>query len=499
MTLLFDSSEWNFDTIERIHDACEVEARKLKLNWYPNQLEIINSEQMVDAYSSIGLPVMYHHWSFGKHFSQDWNNYKRGYSGLAYEIVINSNPCISYLMEQNSSTMQTLVIAHAAFGHNHFFKNNYLFQQWTDADGILDYLIFAKNYIDEIERKEGKQVVEEFLNSCHALMNYGVNRYKKPRKLRVDEEKRRKQDREEYEHSRVDELYHLYSKPEEKPKVEDKELLDEPEENILYFCEKNAFRLKEWQRECIRIVRRLATYFYPQPLTKVMNEGCASFVHHKIMTNLHDSGQINDGSYLEFLSSHSNVLFQPDFDDKRYRSLNPYKLGFEIFRDIERICTNPTEEDKYWLPDICNQDPTEVFLHVVANYRDESFVQQFLSPKLIRDMKLFRLVDDTEKSFYNIKTIHNEEGYRDIKETLARNYEREAYVPKIEVIARNKYTRTLTLQYTEYLERKLGSIEDVMQHVRNLWGDHVILINDNGSSVERDTQEDFMLGHNYVY
>jgi spore cortex formation protein SpoVR/YcgB (stage V sporulation) len=496
--LLFDSSEWNFETIERIYDACEEEARILKLDWYPNQLEIINSEQMVDAYSSIGLPVMYHHWSFGKHFSQTWNSYQKGYQGLAYEIVINSNPCISYLMEQNSSTMQALVIAHAAFGHNHFFKNNYLFKTWTDAESITDYLIFAKNYIEEMERKEGKDVVEEFLNSCHALMNYGVNRYKKPRKLRVDEEKKRKKDREDYEQSRVDELYRLYAKPEEKDDKEESEYLKEPEENILYFCEKHAFKLKPWQRECIRIVRKLAAYFYPQPLTKVMNEGCASFVHYKIMTAMHEKGKISDGHYLEFLSSHANVLYQPDFSSKRYNGLNPYKLGFEIFRDIERICLNPTEEDKYWSPDICNQDPKDVFLDVVANYRDESFVQQFLSPKVIRDMRLFRLVDDTDRSFYNIKSIHNEDGYRDIRETLARQYEREAYIPKIEVIARNKYTRTMTLRYTEHLGRKLKSVDEVMHHVRNLWGDHVVLTNENGMTTEKVDTPDLYGGAYYV-
>ena len=99
---------------------------------------------MLDAYASIGMPLFYKHWSFGKHFAQHEALYRKGLRGLAYEIVINSNPCISYIMEENTATMQTLVIAHAAFGHNHFFKNNYLFQQWTDADGILDYLEFAK-------------------------------------------------------------------------------------------------------------------------------------------------------------------------------------------------------------------------------------------------------------------------------------------------------------------------------------------------------------------
>ncbi|MEL4395665.1 SpoVR family protein, partial [Shewanella algae] len=84
----------------------------------PNQLEIITSEQMLDAYSSIGMPVFYRHWSFGKRFSIDEQMYRKGYAGLAYEIVINSNPCIAYLMEENSMTMQTLVMAHASFGHN---------------------------------------------------------------------------------------------------------------------------------------------------------------------------------------------------------------------------------------------------------------------------------------------------------------------------------------------------------------------------------------------
>ena len=89
------------------------------------------AEQMLDAYSSIGMPHMYRHWSFGKHFVRDEAHYKKGQRALAYEIVINSDPCINYIMEENSMTMQTLVLAHAAMGHNHFFKNNYLFREWT--------------------------------------------------------------------------------------------------------------------------------------------------------------------------------------------------------------------------------------------------------------------------------------------------------------------------------------------------------------------------------
>ena len=112
------------------------------------------------------MPLFYRHWSFGKQFVRNEALYRKGWQGLAYEIVINSNPCVVYLLEENTATMQTLVVAHAAFGHNHFFKNNYVFKQWTDADGILDYLAFAKNYIAECEDRHGAAEVETRAGRC---------------------------------------------------------------------------------------------------------------------------------------------------------------------------------------------------------------------------------------------------------------------------------------------------------------------------------------------
>ena len=150
--LLFDGADWNFETMRRTYDAIETIALKdLKLDIYPNQIEIISSEQMLDAYSSTGMPLMYRHWSFGKSFVREERMYRKGFRGLAYEIVINSNPCISYNMEENTMATQTLVMAHAAFGHNHFFKNNHLFRMWTAADGILDYLEYARGFIADCE------------------------------------------------------------------------------------------------------------------------------------------------------------------------------------------------------------------------------------------------------------------------------------------------------------------------------------------------------------
>ena len=113
--MLFSGSDWNFHTLSRAYDAIEeIALEDLHLDVYPAQIEIISSEQMLDAYSSVGMPLMYRHWSFGKHFLYEERSIAKARRGLAYELVINSNPCIVYLMEENTMAMQALVTAHAA-------------------------------------------------------------------------------------------------------------------------------------------------------------------------------------------------------------------------------------------------------------------------------------------------------------------------------------------------------------------------------------------------
>ncbi|SQJ21585.1 Stage V sporulation protein involved in spore cortex synthesis (SpoVR) [Salmonella enterica subsp. enterica] len=190
-TRLSDGPDWTFDLLDVYLAEIDRVAKLYQLDTYPHQIEVITSEQMMDAYSSVGMPINYPHWSFGKKFIETERLYKHGQQGLAYEIVINSNPCIAYLMEENTITMQALVMAHACYGHNSFFKNNYLFRSWTDASSIVDYLIFARNYITRCEERYGVDEVEKLLDSCHALMNYGVDRYKRPQKISLQEEKAR--------------------------------------------------------------------------------------------------------------------------------------------------------------------------------------------------------------------------------------------------------------------------------------------------------------------
>ena len=304
---------------------------------------------MLDAYSSIGMPLMYRHWSFGKRFARDEAYYKRGMRSLAYELVINSDPCISYVMEENSMTMQALVIAHAAYGHNHFFKNNYQFQLWTQPDHIIDYLAFAKSYVAECEERYGQEAVESVLDAAHALMNQGVSRDLRPRPRNVAKrEQERAARRRAHEEATYDDIYRTLpeitreTRPKPTETQSEQRRLGLPEENLLYFLEKNAPKLEDWQRELLRIVRLLSQYFYPQRQTKMMNEGCATFVHYEIMNRLYERGQLTDGTMLEFLHSHSSVIFQPAFNDRRFSGLNPYALGFAMMNDIKRICTEPT-------------------------------------------------------------------------------------------------------------------------------------------------------------
>ena len=473
MSPISHGADWDFDLLERYHTAIAEVAAEFGLDTYPNQIEIITSEQMLDAYATTGLPVGYPHWSYGKEFIRNDQAYRRGMQGLAYEIVINSNPCIAYLMEENTMATQALVMAHASYGHNSFFKGNHLFRQWTSAEGIVDYLVFARRYVMDCEERHGAVAVEQVLDACHAMMAHGVDRYRRPAALTLKAETARSARRDAHRERDFNDLWRTLPENGSARTTESTEGFPaEPQENILYFVEKYSPKLEPWERELVRIVRKLAQYFYPQAQTKLMNEGWATFWHYTILNRLHEKGLVDDGFMLEFLKSHTNVVAQPAFDSPAYNGLNPYALGFALFSDLRRICETPDAEDREWFPQLAGSNWRVTLDFAMRNFKDESFIAQYLSPRLMREFHLFALADHREDDSLVVDSIHDERGYRRVRRLLAQQHAQEIRVPDVQIMRFDRHgDRSLTLRHLQRRGRPLtDAAVQVVAHLRRLWG-----------------------------
>lgn len=493
----------NFDTVIRTI------AEAFNLDIYPNQYKICSSEMMLDAYAHIGMPIMYKHWSFGKQYYQNKQAYAKGQMGLAYEIVINSNPCVSVNMIDNSSAMTFLVMAHAGQGHNSFFKGNYMFREWTDAEGILPYLRFAKDYIDKCYTQIGEEPVRQFLSSCHALQNMAVDKRRRPKASSYQSEA-----------ERLVELAKAFEKDfnpvldsNEKARRQAQNVIERNakrlrsridyssggEENLLYVLEKESIAAREsdmvagspWMVECIRIVRKIAQYFYPQKQTQVMNEGWASFWHHAICTVAYHKGYITTGQYMEIITSHTGVIAQPAYNSPYYSGgLNPYKLGFEMYRDIMFMARGPRtieEQKKYDEYDYANVfkhhvyrkdgeskpvlggDWLDVMHFAMRNFRDESFVEEYLSPKICADFGFFAIQDSDENPYY-LEVLGNQGNFEIIREKLALQYNLSKNEPQINAMGFDPFgDRTLHLKHLSENGAPLGeSAHKVMKHIHVL-------------------------------
>jgi stage V sporulation protein R len=230
--------------------------------------------------------------------------------------------------------------------------------------------------------------------------------------------------------------------------------------------------LQPWQREIVRIVRKISQYFYPQRQTQVMNEGWATFWHYTILNQLFDEGIVGNGFMMEFLQSHTNVVYQPPITSPHFNGINPYALGFAMMRDIRRICESPTDEDRAWFPDIAGSDWLKTLDFAMRNFKDESFIAQYLSPKLIRDFHFFSVLDDDKNENLYISAIHDESGYRHVRQQLADQYNLGGREPNIQVWSVNTHgDRALTLRHSQFQRRPLNQqAEEVLKHVTRLWG-----------------------------
>lgn len=203
-----------------------------------------------------------------------------------------------------------------------------------------------------------------------------------------------------------------------------------------------------------------------------MNEGWATFWHYTLLNHLYDEGKVNDGFMMEFLTSHTNVVYQPGFDSPYFNGINPYALGFNMFQDIKRICEDPTDEDREWFPDIAGKDWLDTLHFAMRDFKDESFIQQFLSPKLMREFHLFSIYDDEAADHYRVDAIHNDNGFRGIRETLARQYDLSVREPNIQITNVDvEGDRSVTLRHTQQDGMPLaGDTYEVLKHIHLLWG-----------------------------
>lgn len=436
--------EYNVSTLEEWNEIIENKATELGLEFYPQEFEIIGFNEMLGYEAYVGMPSKYPHWSYGKAYDKNKTLYSLNMTGLPYEMVINSNPCLAYLMRENTLLLQILTMAHV-YGHNDFFANNRLFVQGTNAKSVLEMFKLdaeiIRNYIND--PSIGYERVEKVLDAAHAI------RYQIPRVIGIKELSN------EEMKERIISSYNL--------KKENKGILDvdeeiefpdiskiplEPCDDVIGFIIKYS-SLEEWEKNILRIVKRETQYFMPQIETKIMNEGWASFWHYNILKSLN----LDDGLHFEFLKRHNDVVAP------MVGGLNPYYIGFKVFEDIEK---------RYGI---------EKIFEVRKNERDSSFLRRYLTRELCEELNLFQY---SKKSFdYVVKEVSDEEGWKEIRNHLSDTCGVSS-IPYIRVIDLNRRDLTLTLEhYFDGRELELSYAKETLKYIQDLWGHKVKLITKN--------------------
>ncbi|MDS1030929.1 SpoVR family protein [Bacillota bacterium LX-D] len=439
---LSDLYTWS-EKIEKMAVDCGLE-------FYPQEFEIVNYDDMLAYEVYLGMPSRYPHWSFGKAYEKLKTLYRYNLTGLPYEMVINSDPCIAYLLKENSLLLQILTIAHV-YGHNDFFKNNRLFKIGTDAkytiESFKNHARTIRSYIND--PSIGYENVEMVLNAAHSL-KLQIARTVGERKLTQEEIKQKLLDTYNDQHSN----YNTLEPPKEIDPPDLTKIPLEPYEDIIYFLMEYG-DLTEWQQNLLSIVREETKYFIPQIETKIMNEGWASYWHYRILQKL----DLPQSLHLEFIKRHNDVVAP------QRGGLNPYYLGFEIYHDlVERY-----GEDKIF--------------EVRLLDRDESFIRRYLTEDLCAKLNLFEY--KKKGSDYVVEEISDELGWEKIRSDLSNNVGM-GLIPLIRVTDLNKKDKCLFLEHVyDGRELQCKYAEETLKYIASLWGARVELktIMDNKKTI----------------
>jgi stage V sporulation protein R len=429
--------EWN-QKIEKI-------VQKFGLDCYEQEFEVCSYEDMIGYETYVGMPAHYPHWSFGKNYDKTKTMHKYNLTGLPYEMVINSDPCIAYLMKDNTLLLQILTIAHV-YGHNDFFKCNRLFKEGTRAEMTVEMF---KNHAERIrgyisDPGIGYEKVEKMLNAAHAI-KFQVSRVVGEK--RISDGEKIKRILESANNPVNDHPFLIDKKENQKALPNFKKIPLEPEDDLLWFISKYG-NLTDWEKDLLNIVREETMYFIPQMETKIMNEGWASYWHYNILKEL----DLEQGLHFEFLKRHNQVI-RPHMGQ-----MNPYYVGFKIFEDLV---------EKH------HGDRSKIF-EVRAIERDSSFLRKYLTQELCEELNLFEYMKVGND--YVVGEVSDEEGWKKIRNYLAVSVGMGS-VPVIQVVEWVQKDNMLILEHQfEGRELELNYAYETLKHVVDLWDSKVGLI-----------------------
>src|SRR5262245_9723053 len=445
-------SSYTLKDLEYWDNRIRDKATEFGLDCYPQEFEICDHAQMLGYMAYSGMPSHYPHWSYGKSYEKLKTLYDYGVSGIPYEMVINSNPALAYLMRDNSLCLQILTIAHV-YGHNDFFKNNFTFKSTRAEFTIGTFKAHAdrvRHYVDT--PSIGLEKVESFLDAAHSL-SLQCRRNLAVKKLSEEDERQRLL----AVATPLPDPFHRIHRRQEAVEPDLRKVPPTPDEDVLLFIRDHNPFLSDWERDLLTIVHEEAQYFIPQIETKIMNEGWASFFHKRIL----DALELPQDLHLEFLVRHNQVVRPIP------GGLNPYHLGVKVWEDIERRGDRPTPEEREDLPP--GKTGRELLFQTREVDRDGSFLRRWLHETLMRDLDLFRY--EPKGADLVVSDVSDGDGWRQVKETLVKSVGM-ASIPVIRVEdADHNHNRTLLLGHCHAgRDLQLEYPEKTLAYTHRRWG-----------------------------
>jgi stage V sporulation protein R len=460
-----------------MQEEIEGYAKAFGLDFFPIVYEVLDYKTMNEVAAYGGFPTRYPHWRFGMDYEQLSKSYEWGLSKI-YEMVINTSPAYAYLLEGNSMVDQKTVMAHVS-GHVDFFKNNYFFSKTNRKmiDGMANHAALVRRHMS----RHGQEVVEDFIDTCLSLENLidPMSPFiARKRKETVEDEEavddvprlRAKQYMDKFINP-PEYLEAQRKKREEEKKKQKRRFPEEPQRDVLLFLIQHA-PLDHWQRDVLEIVRDEAYYFVPQAMTKIMNEGWATYWHSKLLTEK----ALNASEIIDYADACSGVLATSP------GRLNPYKLGVELFRNIEDRW-NKGRFGKEW--DDCDSMDAKrdwdrrlglgrrKIFEVRKLYNDVTFIDEFFTLEFCVEQKFYTFGFSERSGNWEILSRE----FKKVKDTMLRQLTNRGQ-PFIYVEDANFENRSeLLLRHQhEGVDLDMAQARDTLRNLHKIWTRPVSLL-----------------------